>query len=208
MKNVKVTLGDVDNVYIRERVNLAAGEVRQIDGVHTFLRIYETTGNIEIAAQNTGIFQRITAGTWIRNPTDYDGNIIRLPYIRLRNTETFSVTVDIALSNGEVGDDSFIGKASVNNTETDPLFTTDARPTNYKVTAFSIPAADSVAFTPDPDTLEYLIQNQAAAYVVLFGSAGVVVQPNASFICDLQHSFPIVNPAATAAAVTVTEFLK
>ena len=208
MKNVKVTLGDVDNVYIRERVTLAAGEVRQIDGVHTFIRIYETTGNIEIAAQNTGIFQRITAGTWIRNPTDENGNVIKLPYIRLRNTESFTVTVDLALSNGEVGDDAFLGTASVNNTENAPLFTTDARPTNYKVTALSIPAADSVSFTPDPDALEYLIQNQAAAYIVLFGSAGVVVQPDASFKCDLQHSFPIVNPAASAAAVTVTEFLK
>lgn len=208
MKNVKVTLGDVDNVYIRERVTLAAGEVRQIDGVHTFLRIYETSGNIEIAAQNTGIFQRITAGTWIRNPSDDDGNVIRLPYIRLRNTENFSVTVDLALSNGEVGDDAFLGTASVNNTENAPLFIADARPKGYKVTSLSVPAAGSVTFTPDPNSVEYLIQNQAAANIVLFGSAGVVVQPNASFICNLQKAFPIVNPAAAAAPVTVTEFLK
>lgn len=208
MQNSKITLGDVENVYIRERVTLAAGEVREIPGVHTFLRIYETTGNIEIAAQNTGVFQRITSGTWIRNPTDENGNVIRLPYIRLRNTESFSVNVDLALSNGEVGDDAFLGTASVNNTENAPLFMTDARPTDYKVTSLSVPAAGSVTFTPDPDSIEYIIQNQAADSVVLFGSSGVVVQPNASFICDLQKAFQIVNPAASAAAVTVTEFLR
>ena len=126
----------------------------------------------------------------------------------LRNTESFSVTVDLALSNGEVGDDAFLGTASVNNTENAPLFMTDARPTDYKVTSLNVPAAGSVTFTPDPDSIEYIIQNQAADSVVLFGSSGVVVQPDASFICDLQKSFPIVNPAAAAASVTVTEFLK
>lgn len=208
MENKKVTLGDVESVYIRETVTLAAGEVRPIYGVHTFLRIYETTGNIEIAAQNSGIFQKITAGTWIRNPIGADGQLISLPSIRLRNTENFSVTVDLALSNGEVGDDAFLGTASVNNTENAPLFITDARPTNYKVTSLSVPAAGSVTFTPDQNSVEYMIQNQAAANIVLFGSSGVVVQPNASFICDLQKAFPIVNPAASAAAVTVTEFLR
>lgn len=208
MRNDYITLGDVENVYARQIVTLSAGEVKQIPGVHTFLRIYTTTGNIEIAAQNTGIFQPITAGTWIKNPVDDEGRLIRLPYIRLKNTESFSVTVDLALSNGEVGDDAFLGTASVDNQENAPLYVQDARPTDYKVTVLNIPANDSAAFTPDPSSLEYLIQNQGSDYVVLFGAAGIVVQPDASFTANLQKSFPIVNPSASAAVVTVTEFLK
>ena len=208
MQNQKVTLGDVESVYIRETVTLAAGEVRPIYGVHTFLRIYTTTGHVEIAAQNSGIFQPITAGTWIRNPIDDDGKLIRLPFIRLRNLETFPVTVDLALSNGEVGDDAFIGTATVENQENAPLFVREARPTNFKVTALVIPANDSISFNPDADMIEFLIQNQGSVDVSLFDPLGPTLYAGADFTGNLNKTFSVFNQSATSAAVAITEFLK
>lgn len=208
MRNDFITLGDVENVYTRQIVTLAAGEVKQIDGVHTFLRLYSTTGNIEIAAQNTGIFQPITAGTWIKNPQDDDGRLIRLPYIRLKNTESFSVTVDLALSNGEVGDDAFLGTATVDNQENSPLFTAAARPSDYKVTSVSVPAGGTATFTPDNNALEWIAQNQGSDPVTLFGSTGLVLQAGADFTGNVTKAFSLNNTSAAAVTVVFTEFLQ
>lgn len=208
MENKKVTLGDVESVYIRETVTLAAGEVRPIYGVHTFLRIYSTTGQIEVAAQNSGIFQKITAGTWIKNPIGTNGQLISLPFIRLKNLESFPVTVDLALSNGEVGDDAFLGTAEVNNTENFPLFTTAARPSDYKVTSVSVPAGGSATFTPDQNVIEWIAQNQGSDPVTLFGAAGVVLPAGADFTANLTKTFSINNTSAAAVTVVFTEFLK
>ena len=208
MKNDFISLGDVQNVYTRRTVTIPAGQIVQIDAVHTFFRLYSTSGNIEVAAQNTGMFQPITAGTWIKNPTDENGNLIRLPYIRLRNIEAFSVTVDLALSNGEVGDDAFLGSTQVNNYETDPLFIQDARPTNFKLTAMSIPANDSLTFTPDADMINFIVQNQGTNDVKLFGAAGLVLFAGADFTGNLNKAFDVVNQTGTAAAVVVTEYLR
>lgn len=208
MRNEFVTLGDVENVYTRQIVTLAAGEIKQIDGVHTFLRIYTTTGNVEIAAQNTGIFQPITEGTWIKNPIGDDGRLIRLPYIRLKNKESFSVTVDLAISNGEVGDDSFLGTAKVNNEENAPLFVQDARPTDFKVTSLSVPAGGSSTFTPDANAIEWIVQNQGSDPVTLFGSSGVILPAGADFTANLTNAFSINNASAAAVSVVITEFLR
>lgn len=208
MDNHTVTLGDVQNVYTRRTVTLSAGQIIQIDGVHTFFRIYSATGNIKVAAQNTGIFETITAGTWVKNPIGENGRLIALPYIRLQNVENFTVTVDLALSNGEVGDDSFLGIASVNNEETDPLYITNARPSDFKITSLSIPANNSVTFTPETDMIEFIIQNQGSNDVKLFGASGLVLFAGADFTGNLNKAFSVVNQNASAAAVVVTEFLK
>lgn len=208
LKNDFINLGDVQNVYLRQTVSIPAGNIVQIDGVHTFFRLYSTSGNIEIAAQNTGMFQPITAGTWIKNPTDENGNLIRLPYIRIRNTEAYTVSVDLALSNGEVGDDAFLGTAEVNNYETSPLFVQDARPSNFKLTSMSIPANDSITFTPDADMINFIVQNQGSNDVKLFGASGLVLFAGADFTGNLNKAFDVVNQTGTAAAVVITEFLR
>lgn len=208
MRNDFITLGDVENVYTRQIVTLSPGEVREIPGVHTFLRVYSTTGNIEIAAQNTGIFQKISAGTWIKNPIGDDGRLIRLPYIRLKNTESFSVTVDLALSNGEVGDDAFLGTASVDNQENAPLFVQSARPSDFKVTSLSVPAGGSATFTPDQNAIEWIAQNQGNDPVTFFGAAGVVLPAGADFTANVTKAFSINNASAAAVTVVFTEFLR
>lgn len=208
MKNDQITLGDVQNVYTRQNVSIQAGQIVQVDGVHSFFRIYSTSGNIEVAAQNTGIFQPITAGTWVKNPTDEAGRLIQLPYIRLKNLEAFPITVDLALSNGEVGDDAFLGTAQVDNYENAPLFIQKSRPTDFKVTSLSIPANNSVTFTPDTDMIEFIIQNQGSNDVKLFGASGLVLFAGADFTGNLNKAFSVVNQTASAAAVVITEFLK
>lgn len=208
MKNDLISLGDVQNVYTRRTVTIPAGQIVQIDAVHTFFRLYSTSGNIEVAAQNTGIFQPITAGTWIKNPVDENGYLVKLPYIRIRNIEAFSVTVDLALSNGEVGDDSFLGSAYVKNYETSPLFTREVRPTNFKVTALVIPANDSLSFTPDADMIEFIIQNQGSVDVYLFDTNGLTLLSGADFTGNLNKTFSIYNQSGSSAAVSITEFLK
>lgn len=208
MQNQKVILGEVDNVYTRQTVTLAPYEIKEIPSVHTFLRVYDTSGNIEIAAQNTGMFQTITAGTWIKNPNDENGNPIKLPYIRIKNLENFSVTVDIAMSNGEVGDDAFMGSAEVENYETSPLFVQDARPSNFKVSALVIPANDSLSFTPSSDMVEYIIQNQGSVDVSLLDTNGLTLYAGADFTGNLNKTFSIYNQSGSSAAVSITEFLK
>lgn len=208
LKNEFINLGDVQNVYTRRSITIPAGQIAQIDGVHTFFRIYAASGNIEVAAQNTGMFQPITAGTWVKNPTDENGNLIRLPYIRLRNLEAFSITVDLALSNGEVGDDAFVGSAQVDNYETSPLFVQDVRPSNFKLTTLSIPANDSLTFTPDNEMINFIVQNQGTNDVKLFGAAGLVLFAGADFTGNLNKAFDVVNQTGTAAVVVVTEFLR
>ena len=139
---------------------------------------------------------------------DDDGRLIRLPYIRLKNTESFSVTVDLALSNGEVGDDAFLGMAIVSNQENAPLFTRDAHPSNFKVTALVIPANDSVSFTPDSDMIEFIVQNQGSVDVSLFDAFGPTLYAGADFVANFNKTFSVLNQSATSAAVSITEFLK
>ena len=208
MKNDQITLGDVQNVYNRQTISIPAGQIVQVDGVHTFFRIFSTSGNIEVAAQNTGIFQPITAGTWVKNPTDENGILIQLPYIRLRNLEAFTVAVDLALSNGEVGDDAFLGSAQVDNYETAPLFTREARPSDFKVTSLTVPANGSAAFTPDNNMIEYIIQNQSAGSVYLFAAAGLELSSGADFCGNINKATTIFNNTAAAAAVVVLEALR
>lgn len=208
MDNQTVTLGDVQNVYTRRTVTLSAGQIIQIDGVHTFFRIYSTTGNIKIAAQNTGIFETITAGTWVKNPIGENGRLIALPYIRLQNVENFSVTVDIALSNGEVGDDAFLGTAQVSNEERNPLYVENTRPSDFKLTSLSVPANGSVTFTPDNDMSEFLIQNQSSGNVFLFSAAGLEMPTGSNFTGNLNKAFGVYNNTAAAASVVIMEFLR
>lgn len=208
MKNDQITLGDVQNVYTRQIVHIPAGQIVQVDGVHSFFRIYSASGKIEVAAQNTGIFQTITAGTWVKNPIDEAGRLIQLPYIRFKNLEAFTVSVDLALSNGEVGDDAFLGTAQVSNYETNPLFVENTRPNDFKLTSLSVPANGSVTFTPDTNMSEFLIQNKSSGSVFLFSAAGLEMPTGSTFTGNLNKAFGVYNNTSAAAAVVITEFLR
>ena len=204
LKNDFISLGDIQNVYTRRSITIPAGQIAQIDAVHTFFRLYSTTGNIEVAAQNTGMFEPITAGTWIKNPSDENGNLIKLPYIRIRNIEAFSVTVDIALSNGEVGDDSFI----VENTEANPIFVENKRGTSFNLIKETIPANDSYSFTPNGSDIEYLIQNKDLSNsLYLFDAQGIELPAGADFKANIISTFSIYNNNASAVDIVILEVL-
>lgn len=205
MQNKKITLGNVDNVYSRQTIVLQPYEIRQVDGVHTFFRVYSTSGNIEVAAQNSGIFSEIKAGTWIKNPMDDEGNIIELPYIRLKNTTNSTVTVELAFSNGEVGDDSLI----LENTESNPVFTENLRGTSYNLIKQTIAANDSYSFTPQAADIEYLIQNKDNSNsVYLFDAAGLELPAGADFKTNIQAPFSIYNNNPSAVDIIILEVLK
>lgn len=135
-------------------------------------------------------------------PNLSNGDIGAMSSITIKNESQYPLSISVALGGGTIQDNRLIGDVNVSGKEDMPVFTRQSRGTALDSVAVTIGTDGTATFTPSPECIEYVLQNQTGANIRLQNATtGLIVYDGGSITLTNTDTLPIYGTAGRVVSV-------